>query len=217
MEQVTATDAFPLRWPEGYERTRQRERSRFKGITLGRARDELLHELRLLGARTIVLSTNMPVKKDGLFYAVGRVDDPGVAAYFTVAKRIEQRPGVFGSTLEQRVIPCDFWDGLADNVHAITLSVAAMRGLKRWGAGQVMERAFAAFKALPPSGEDWRTVFADALASYRGGGNEVMLDCVKASYRDLARTAHPDLHGGNDAEMVRLNQAMAAAKAELGR
>jgi hypothetical protein len=41
------------------------------------------------------------------------------------------------------------------------------------------------------------------------------VDEVKKRYRELASRAHPDI-GGSEHEMVRLNQAFAAAKKELG-
>jgi hypothetical protein len=40
------------------------------------------------------------------------------------------------------------------------------------------------------------------------------LDQVEGRYREMARTAHPDV-GGNDAEMARLNVAIESARAEL--
>jgi hypothetical protein len=42
-----------------------------------------MDELRLLGATDIVVSTNVPVKADGLLYANNRrLDDPGIAVFF---------------------------------------------------------------------------------------------------------------------------------------
>jgi hypothetical protein len=41
-----------------------------------------MEELRRLGATNIVVSTNVPVKADGLLYADNkRLDDPGIAVY----------------------------------------------------------------------------------------------------------------------------------------
>jgi hypothetical protein len=47
-----------------------------------------MSELRLLGAAEIVVSSNVPVKADGLLYADNkRIDDPGIAVYFTFKKK----------------------------------------------------------------------------------------------------------------------------------
>jgi hypothetical protein len=64
-------EAFPLHWSAAWPRTAQPQRSRFDTI-VAQARDGLLHELRLLGAKQIVLSTNYRFRQDGLPYAVQR-------------------------------------------------------------------------------------------------------------------------------------------------
>jgi hypothetical protein len=64
---------------------------------MGRARDGLLHEVCLLGATNVVISTNVPTRGDGLPYSdERRLDDPGVAVYFTFNK-------------EQVVMCCPVW------------------------------------------------------------------------------------------------------------
>jgi hypothetical protein len=80
-----------MRWPDGWPRTssyRRENDHRFRGTNVGRARDQLMHELRLAGATDIVVSSNVPVKADGLLYADNkRIDDPGIAVYFTYKKK----------------------------------------------------------------------------------------------------------------------------------
>src|SRR5580698_11092428 len=80
-----SAEAFPLQWPEGWPRTPWRGKSRF-GRNLGFAETKkLLSELRLLGARSVVISSNVPLRNDGLPYASEsnrKYDDPGVAVYF---------------------------------------------------------------------------------------------------------------------------------------
>ena len=78
--------AYPLQWPAGWPRTPSAKRetdSRFGGkggLTMGRARDQLVAELHRLGAGSIVISSNVPLRPDGLPYAeTRRLDDPGVA------------------------------------------------------------------------------------------------------------------------------------------
>src|SRR5579863_8520174 len=93
------TDAFPLSWPSGWPRTdpykresrfqgRDRFTNRAIGLTMGRARDQLIEELKLLGAKEIIVSTNAALRLDGLPYAEQRkISDPGVAVYFQLKKR----------------------------------------------------------------------------------------------------------------------------------
>lgn len=52
-------EAYPLSWPQGYPRSARREHSRFQ-TSMANARDGLLEELRLMGARQIIISTNIP-------------------------------------------------------------------------------------------------------------------------------------------------------------
>lgn len=70
------TVAYPLQWPEGWPRTPYGARetdARFRGptygLTFGRARDQMLAELELLGAKNVVISSNLELRQDGLPYA----------------------------------------------------------------------------------------------------------------------------------------------------
>lgn len=186
--------AYPLYWPEGVKRATHRPWSKFKA-TLGIAREELLQELKRLGAQDVIISTNLPLRNDGLF----RIDDkkpsdPGVAVYF----KLKGQP---------RAMCCDRWSDLASNIHALALSIEAIRGLSRWGSSDMVERAFAGFTALPAPAHDWRVVLGFPTG-------QPPLELVRERYKARALAAHPD-HGGNAEEMIRLNQAMQAAEREL--
>lgn len=92
-------NAYPLQWPEAFPRTRSRSVSRFGVNTFGRARDHLLDELKRMGASGTILSTNVPLRQDGLPYADferRHISDPGAAIYF------KWKGG-------QRVLACDRW------------------------------------------------------------------------------------------------------------
>ena len=202
MKRVSAEDAWPLTWPAGQERTaiNLRRDARFQ-VTIGRARDGLLYELRALGARYVILSTNVPLRRDGLFYADAKApepSDPGVAVYFD----FQPMPS---DEITQHAMACDRWRTVRDNVHALGKTVEAMRGIERWGSSEIMRRAFSAFKMLPPVATDWRAVF----------GVSGPLEVVKDIYRRRALVAHPD-HGGDPVEMAVLNAAMSAAEREIG-
>ncbi len=79
---MTVVDVYPLCWPAGRPRTRYPKRSRF-GANFVRARNCLMHEIKLLGGQNVVLSTNIPLRRDGLPLASYRIPiNKGVAVYF---------------------------------------------------------------------------------------------------------------------------------------
>src|SRR5262245_28779592 len=99
-------EAYPLHWPVGWPRTKVPQRARFDG-TFARIRDELWAEIDRLGGRYPVLSTNIPLKRDGMPYAGQKEpQDTGVAVYF-------ERRG------RQMVFACDKWNRVQDNMRAI--------------------------------------------------------------------------------------------------
>lgn len=184
-------EAFPLHWPEGWPRSKRRERSRFK-CRFAVARDELFEQIRLMGGRYPVLSTNITLRHDGLPYAnQPEPEDPGVAVYFEYQGK-------------QMTFACDRWNRVRDNVRAVQKTIEALRGIERWGASDMMERAFSAFEALPSPG-DWR---ADL-----GLPESANKDDAKRRFRELVKIHHPD-HGGDPAQFQRLNEAYQAAMAD---
>ena len=73
-------EAFPLQWPIGYKRTSWQQSSRFN-TSFANARDQIVKELRLMGAKNVIISTNVPLRQDGLPYANFKaIADTGVAA-----------------------------------------------------------------------------------------------------------------------------------------
>jgi hypothetical protein len=147
---MNGTEAYPLAWPAGWPRiaagTARRAQFNVKvkdpaksyvtktAVTLYVGRERLLDELRRLGATDVVLSSNIPTRLDGLPYSKAREpDDHGVAVYF----RIKSQP---------RVLACDKWDRVADNMAALAAHVEAIRGQLRWGVGS-LEQAFGGYKA----------------------------------------------------------------------
>lgn len=197
MNHDAVVEAFPLYWPPAWPRTKRPQRSRFKQAgRFGFVRDKLIHEVYLLGGRKTILSTNIPLRQDGLPYArTGRIEDVGVAVYFTLR----------GSEV---CFPCDRWDRIEDNAWAIACSVEALRGLERWGAKTMVDAAFRGFKRLPEagagSGFKWWEVLGVAINASRGQ--------IEAAYRDKAWSAHPD-HGGTTDQMAALNEAKRQALA----
>lgn len=178
------TEAYPLQWPAGRPRTNRPERSRF-GVSFAVARNRLFDELRLMGARLPVLSTNVELRRDGLPYArQSEPDDRGAAVYFEWKGR-------------QMAFGCDRWDRVRDNVQAIRHTIAALRGLDRWGTGDMVEAAFMGFEALPAP-EAWWIVL--------GCPPEASADAIQRAFRRQAMDAHPD-RGGSVEAFQRIQRA----------
>jgi hypothetical protein len=182
------TEAYPLQWPEGWPRTapyaRESDR-RFhdKHCT----RDQLMAELRLLGATEVVVSSNVPTRPDGLLYSdPRRLDDPGIAVYFTYKKK-------------KYVMARDRF---------VSVAVEGMHQVQRHGGDLMLERAFTGFLAIAPPDwkKPWREVFG-IKADWTGNITEL--------YREKARMRHPNA-GGSDTLMAELNVAYEEARRELG-
>jgi hypothetical protein len=189
-----AAEAYPLAWPAGWPRAKRKSQAAFKA-TFANARDDLMRELRLMGARYPILSSNVPLRRDGLPYAGQREpEDPGVAVYFMWQGK-------------QMTFACDRWDKVKDNVRAIGKTIEALRGVERWGASDMMERAFSAFEALPaPDGVVALSCWQ--ILDLQPGASEME---VERAYRAKSKVAHPDA-GGSRAEWDQLRAAYDQAK-----
>lgn len=193
--------AWPLSWPHGRPRTSQWHRitGKFK-TSFAVSMVELQNEVKRLGGRELIISTNLELRLDGYPKASARTpDDRGVSCYF-------KRNG------KDMAFACDKYLKIEDNIHAITLTIGALRGIARWGTGDMMEAAFTGFTALPapPSGRLWREVFR------MEPGYRVTLESAEAAYRGLAQAYHPDRPGGSADKMSELNAARDQMRRELG-
>lgn len=194
-----AYEAYPLSWPEGWPRTPMHRRgsSRF-GKNLGFSQvKELQRELKLLGATKVVISSNVPIRNDGLPYASEskrRYDDPGVAVYFMLKGK-------------QLSMARDKYYTPWENIRSLVLTIDGLRSMERHGGSTMMDRAFSGFTALPkPGGANWWEVLKlsrDATKTQ-----------VQTKYIELARERHPD-QGGSDDQMAELNRARAQALQEV--
>ena len=226
-------EAFPLCWPDGWQRTPSHLRQqgiRFKVgsgyeydstasnnqryvgkriISFDRARQSLVDELGRLNARGVVLSSNVPLRLDGqprANAAGARMDDPGVAVYFTYKGK-------------PMVMAADTYSNVAANLRSLALAIEALRQLERHGGGVMMERAFAGFTALPaPEGSQpkraWWTVlnYSDDPEARA----DLSVDEIEARFKTLAKRRHPDADGGSNELMAELNEARDDAVRALG-
>ena len=188
MKNVNATATYPLQWPSGWPRSPEWDREEaLKGGTFdwNQVVQRLVWELERMRARNIVISTNQPLRQDGLPYAAKRnIEDPGVAIYFEFS----------GKSL---VMAQDRYVLLNDNVRSIALAIEGLRQVNRHGGGMMAERAFAGFEALPPPPTWWEIL---------GVAQDAPIDEVRQAYRRAAQANHPD-RGGNVEIMTEINRA----------
>lgn len=193
-------DSYPLKWPSWIPRAKRNKRSRFntkKSIAI----QNLYYQLRLLKAKNIVITTNVETyRRRGVDipYVNQNSDDPGVAVYFEYDNH-------------EHCIPCDKWDVIYDNIHAIGKTVEAMRGIERWGTFEMMKATFQGFEALPPS--------TGKIYGVENNRVDYFKDCntikeLRQKYRELVKILHSD-KGGNDEEFTVMHQQYEKKKQEL--
>jgi len=208
--EVPWTFVEPLAWPVGWARTpaAERQRSQFSygrsrasrahGASLPSAAQRLREELERLGAEgTIRIATNLRVRLDGQLHANQtevQPDDPGIAVYFDLDG-------------ESQVIPCDRWDRVGDNLHAVALSVAALRGLDRWGTPSIVKASFRGFKALPPASGPTSVDQAMREIETLSGVPIANDEDLRRAVRAAASKWHPDRSGGDAGQWHRLDAA----------
>jgi hypothetical protein len=214
----SAITPYPLAWPAGWPRSAVRKTSRFargssrvhtgyangqptyswhrRSLTVFNATQHVLREIDRLGAKRVIVSSNLRLNRDGTPASKQRPpEDPGVAVYFDLDG-------------EPRVLACDRFDEASHNLHAIALHIEAMRGMERWGVGTVAQ-AFAGFVALPER--------AGASAPHVELGLEepaTSAEQVERAFRVMARLRHPD-QGGTHEAFIRLQAARDAALEQL--
>lgn len=133
--------AYPLQWPLGWKRVKAPTESRFGSLydrhSIAYATDYILEELRKFNAKTVVISTNLTLRNDGLPRSSQKAPaDKGVAVYFKHGKN-------------DQVIACDSFNNVSCNMWAVAKTIEAMRGIERWGCSELLNKAFEGFKALP--------------------------------------------------------------------
>ncbi len=176
----------PLQWPLGWKRTQNPSRPKFESRSIDHEANEVVRELNLMKATNIIINSNMQYRQDGMPYTRQNVHDTGVAVYFKLNGN-------------EQCISCDKWIRLEDNLSAVARIVNAMRGIERWGTGEMVNAAFSGFKALPSS-----TIITPAPDREKRSwwivlGVEQNADAptVKQAYRRAQATAHPDAGGSS--------------------
>jgi len=212
--------AYPLQWPDGWRRMSydQQTRGRFnkkttrrsdysnttyrvgESLSVSQATRRLLETFERMKITDFVISTDIPIRLDGLPRSGARMpDDTGVAVYW-IDRKTEAR----------RCMAIDRYDRVADNIAAIWATLEAMRSIERHGGAEILNRAFTGFIALPSPEQWWQVLGFE--------NTDVSEDDVNAAYRKLAQRYHPD-RGGSEGDatqqMARINVARDAAKAHI--
>ena len=192
---------YPLCWPAGWPRTEHKDRPAYMGgksPTWTNLMSRLNREMRLMDGAGFVLSSDRPLRHDGIPYAEPSTgEDPGAAIYFHRG----ETPYVFAQDLYQR---------LNDNVRSLCLAIEGLRQIERHGGDKIMERTFQGFEALPaPQDKPWWAETLELTGTFR-------LADAENAYRRIARRVHPDHPGGSDVAMRHLNDAIREARVRIG-
>ena len=211
-------NAYPLSWPEGWKRTKTRYGASFhkqprmgfdqqgqpmyrgkKRLSVADAVQRVIGELQRMGISVddVLISTNVPLRLDGLPRSDQEPADPGAAVYWQ--KRGKQ----------MRCMAIDQYTRVADNLAAIAATLEAMRAIERHGGATILDRAFTGFAALPEhASETWREIL--------GIEPEIQptIDLIESRFRALAMLHHPD-KGGDEEKFKTIVSAREAAKLEL--
>lgn len=209
--------SFPLSWPDGWKRTKSRTQAAFnktrepryennqavyqgkQRLSVADAVKRVLGELERMGVRDddCIISTNVPLRLDGMPRSDSEPGDPGVAVYW----QKKNQPSM-------RCMAIDRYTRVADNLAAVAATLEAMRAIERHGGAEILNRAFLGFAALPEkASQPWREVLGVTLAT-------PTLQHIEDRFRTLVKVHHPD-HGGKDEDFQRIVQAREAARMEL--
>lgn len=194
--------AFPLTWPAGWPRTAVRKAAKFsKGeiqhsqwndgpprswtarreLTIAEAVARVTSQLTMFGVAKgdMIISTNLTLRRDGMPLSNQRKpSDPGAAVYWGIR--------IAGTT---KVMAIDRYDRVEDNLAAIAATLDAMRAIKRHGGGQILERAFTGFTALPAP-QSWQDILGLGKIPRANISeatiNNAWRDCIR-----MMRASHP--------------------------
>jgi hypothetical protein len=182
-------ESYPLHWPAGRPRTPRNQISYSRFSPGNRAQEvrSVQDELWRLGAKNVIVSTNVRLRRDGLPYAGDKApDDQGVAVYFDY----------LGG---QKCFACDRWETVEENLRAIFKSIEAIRGLDRWGSKSFVDAAFTGFAALPSP--EMQKPWWEVLGIDRHAGK----DEIRSAYRRKSMELHQA--GASETAQVDLNIA----------
>lgn len=127
---------YPLAWPDGQNRTRNRERSQFR-TKLDGAIKNVRDSLRLFAGDSGKAMGAIEVTSNASMFSTANVADPGVAVWFLWDGHM-------------RCIAVDRYQTVAENLQAIHHVLEARRVELRHAGIEMARTAFKGFLALPP-------------------------------------------------------------------
>lgn len=188
--------SYPLAWPNFRPRTpaHNRRNGKFKAngsdVNIRQAAARVEDEVRLLGGKNVVISTNIEPTLSGNYGSSKgtNVDDPGSAVYFTVD----------GDPI---TLACDAYTNVAQNIAALAAHIGHTRAIERHGV-QTAKEVLRGFSALPaPESDNPKDWFVVLGVKESAGPDE-----IREAFRSLAKKHHPD-NGGTEEQMKALNHA----------
>lgn len=178
-------NAYPLHWPQHFQRAKSREKGAFK-TSLSAALNNVQDSLRLFSQdsgkklENVVISSNVTL-------GATNPSDPGVAVWF-----------IWDGL--QICIPVDRYQKIESNLQAIHHIIEARRVELRHGTLALVRATFSGFLSLSnSSSSDWWNVF--------GVNRDASHDTIKTSYQVLRSKYHPDREGGDAAQFDRVQKA----------
>lgn len=175
--------------------------------------DEMEAEIRAIDGRDLIIEacfTSDQIRNDGWPRGGASAWAPDVRLYVTA----DVGPLVF---------PCATYKTWQANLRAISLAMQGLRLMRERGIGMGTEqyRGYAALPASIAAAEWLSTLHAARFLWVTAGWPERDLERAKYErtisdmevlrnvYRDAAKAAHPDKHGGSDDLMAKVNRAKA--------
>lgn len=189
--------AYPLSWPEGFPRSRLREKGTFK-TTLHKATENVMGSLSRF-ARDSGKKISPPILSSNVTLGANRPEDPGVSIWFTWD----------GLSV---CIAVDRYKSVEANLQAIHHIVEARRTELRHGTLALVRASLQGFKALPapPKQASWRSVLG-----FPNGFAPTVEDISQARRKLLAKY-HPDSASADPEKYTVVSQAVDLATREMG-
>ena len=185
-----------LEWPEGFDRTsdREREKNRRFDVSLATAFDDLEDELERLGVDDFRYSFDARSRQtDGRPYSRASPEDPAFVLRWSMGG-------------QQFAVACDRWASLRDNVRSVGLYVHEKRKMENRPV-TTGESEFA--NARLPSADESALAGEPPAHAVLDVAPEATPDEIEAAYRERVREVHPD-HGGSRAAFQRVQRAREA-------
>ena len=177
-------EAYPLHWPSGFPKSKDKHTSQFK-TSLAGALKNVNNSLYMFGKDSKTPITTMIISSN-VTLGMQNPKESGVAIWFTWSEA-------------NLCIAVDRYQRVEDNLQAIHHIIEARRTELRHGGLHIVRQTFMGFKALPQSTKrDWWVVL--------GVSQKSTLFEIKAAWKQKLLMVHPD-HGGSTQQLDEVQNA----------